>query len=286
MKDLKVKIKRQTEILGLILAHPGKYQLYDLEEMYGVNDLTIKRDLQELRSFGIDIHSEGKKGINITSKISNDILKAIIPQYIGIAVNQSSYDQATNLFISKLGSKSISTPTQLQMCIDQNFQVKISYQKPEEKIVEERILEPYCIFQGDKHWRLLANHNGSIKQFLLNNIKTIERLEKKFKPISQKEIDEIFGTSFKCWLGKERYTVRLKFLPPWPDRMKPRQLMEFQKVIEEPDGSIIYETVVNSLNEITSWIVSRGEGVVVLEPEELKQNVISIAKGVMKNYTS
>lgn len=285
MKDLKIKIKRQTEILGLVLDHPSQYQIYDLEEMFGVNDLTIKRDLQELRSFGIDIHSEGKKGINITSKIPNEILKAIIPQYIGIAVNQSSYDQATNLFISKLGPKSISTLTQLQMCIDQNFQVKILYQKPEEKVVEERVLDPYCIFQGDKHWRLLANHNGSIKQFLLNNIKTIEKLEKKFRLISQKQIDEIFGTSFKCWLGNERYTVKLKFLPPWPDRMKPRQLMEFQKVTDEPDGSIIYETVVNSLNEIASWIVSRGEGVVVLEPESLKNLVLSTAYGVLKNYT-
>lgn len=71
MKDLKVKIKRQTEILGLVLANPDKYQIYDFEELYEVNDLTIKRDLQELRSLGIDIHSEGKKGITVYSKIPN-----------------------------------------------------------------------------------------------------------------------------------------------------------------------------------------------------------------------
>lgn len=284
MKDLKVKIKRQTEILGLVLANPGKYQIYDFEEMYDVNDLTIKRDLQELRSLGIDIHSEGKKGINVYSKIPNDVLKGIIPQYIGIAVNQSSYDQATNLIISKLGPKSISTLTQLQICIDQNYLVKLTYQKPEEKVTDERIVEPYCIFQGEKNWRLLANHNGTVKQFLLNNIKSVEKLEKKFKPVTQKQIDEIFSTSFKCWLGDERYKVKLKFLPPWPDRIKPKQLMEMEKVTEEPDGSMIYETVVNSLNEIASWIVSRGEGVVVLEPEKLRTIVIQTAKDVLKNY--
>lgn len=284
MKDLKVKLKRQIEILGLVLAHPGKYTLYDFEEMYNVNDLTIKRDLQELRSYGIDIHSDGKKGINVYSKIPNEVLKGIIPQYIGIAVNQSSYDQATNLFISKLGTKSISTLTQLQICIDQNLMVKLTYQKPEEKVTDERIVEPYCIFQGEKNWRLLANHNGTVKQFLLNNIKSVERLNKKFKPISQKQIDEIFSTSFKCWLGDERYKVKLKFFPPWPDRIKPKQLMEMEKVTEEPDGSMIYETVVNSLNEIASWIVSRGEGVVVIEPEKLKTIVIQTAKDVLKNY--
>jgi len=60
--------------------------------------------------------------------------------------------------------------------------------------------------------------------------------------------------------------------------------MEMEKVTEEPDGSMIYETVVNSLNEIASWIVSRGECVVVLEPEKLKTMVIKIAKDVLKNY--
>lgn len=284
MKDLKIKIKRQTEILGLVLANPGKYQIYDFEDLYGVNDLTIKRDLQELRSLGIDIHSEGKKGINVYSKIPNEVLRGIIPQYIGIAVNQSSYDQATNLIISKLGPKSISTLTQLQICIDQNYLAKLTYQKPEEKITDERIVEPYCIFQGEKNWRLLANHNGTVKQFLLNNIKSVEQLNKKFKPVTQKQIDEIFSTSFKCWLGDERYKVKLKFLPPWPDRIKPKQLMEMEKVTEEPDGSMIYETVVNSLNEIASWIVSRGEGVVVLEPENLKKLVIRTATDVLNNY--
>ena len=60
--------------------------------------------------------------------------------------------------------------------------------------------------------------------------------------------------------------------------------MEMEKVTEETDVSIIYETVVNSLNEIAGWIVSRVEGVVVLEPEKLKMIVLQTAKDVLKNY--
>lgn len=284
MKDFKIKIKRQTEILGLVLAYPGKYQFFDFEEMFNVNDLTIKRDLQELRSFGIDVHSEGKKGVKVNSAISIDSLKTLITQYIGIAVNQSSYDYSTNLLINKLKQNSISIITQLQMCIENNNLCRIVYQKAEENKNEERIVEPYIIFQSDKNWRLLASHQGVVKQFMLDRIIEIETLQKKFKRISQKQIDEIFSTSFRSWLGNERFTVKLKFLPPWPDRIKPRQIMEFQKVTEEPDGSIIYETVVNSLTEIASWIVSRGEGVIVLEPEALKNLVVRTAVGVLKNY--
>ncbi|MDF1612356.1 helix-turn-helix transcriptional regulator [Stygiobacter electus] len=284
MKDLKLKIKRQTEILGLVISSPSKYQIGELAELYNVDDLTIKRDLQDLRSLGIDIHSNRKKGISIYNSISNESLKTIIHQYISIAINHNTFDQATNLFINKVGTNAIAILTQLQIFAENNFQVKIKYLKPEEKVTEERIIDPYIIFQADKNWRLLANHNGTIKQFLLNNIKSIEKLDKKFKPISFDEIEEIFRTSFKCWLGKEKINVKLKFLPPWTDRLKPRKLMELEKVTENPDGSIIYETIVNSTNEIASWIVSRGKGVVVLEPIELKDLVIKLANEVLENY--
>ncbi len=44
--------------------------------------------------------------------------------------------------------------------------------------------------------------------------------------------------------------------------------------------------MVNSLVEIAGWIVTRGEGVKVLEPAELKTRVLELAKGVLKNYSS
>jgi len=284
VKDYRLKTKRQIEILGTVLNYPDKFKVVDFEVLFKVNELTIKRDLRELRSLGIDIHSKKGNGIGVYSKIPDEIIKNIITQYIGLTANQSSYDQASGLLVQKLNNKSISFITLFQRCIEDHYKVKIKYEKRGEELCNERIVEPYRIFQSDKNWRLLAKHEGTIKQFLINNIKYIEPLNKKFKPVSQKQIDEIFSTSFKSWLGKERYKVRLKLLSPWSYRIKPRQLMEFQKITENSDGSIIYETVVNSLKEISGWIVSRGEGVVVLEPDELRQIVIKTAQGTLKNY--
>jgi len=50
MKDLRIKIKRQTEILGLVIAASQNYQITDLADLYNVDSLTIKRDLQYLNS--------------------------------------------------------------------------------------------------------------------------------------------------------------------------------------------------------------------------------------------
>ena len=60
--------------------------------------------------------------------------------------------------------------------------------------------------------------------------------------------------------------------------------MESQVVTENPDGSVVYEMVVNSLTEIASWVASRGEGVNVLEPQELREMVVEIARGTLGNY--
>lgn len=284
MKDYRLKVKRQIELLGIVLNKPGNYNTADFEVMFGVNELTIKRDLRELRNMGIDIHSRKNKGINVFSKIQEETIKYILTQYIGITANQSSYDQASSLLVQKLKSKSISFMTLFQRCIENSCKVKIIYKKRGEFPDNERTVEPYRIFQSDKNWRLLARHGDITKQFLFNNIILVEPLNKKFKQLSQSQIDEIFATSFKSWLGNERFPIRLKLTTPWSYRIKPRQLMEFQKIIETEDGSIIYETIVNSLKEISGWIVSRGEGIVVLEPEELKQMVINTALGTLKNY--
>ena len=284
MKDLRIKLKRQTEMIGLVLSNPYYYKMADFELLFNIQSSTIKRDLQEIRSWGIDIHSSGKRGLIIDGKIPIDIVKELLPQYMGIAVTKSSHDAAINLMVKKLRDKSIEFIVLLQLAIEMSNKVRISYQKDNERNVEVRELEPYCLFQSDKAWRLLANHNGKTKQFLISRIKSVDKLDKKFKQISKVQLQEIFQTSFKSWLGDSRFNVKIKLLSPWAERLLNRQLMEVQEIINNEDGSVIFENTGNSLNEIASWVVSRGKGVIVLEPESLKKEVLDIANGVISNY--
>lgn len=60
MFDFQTKFKRQIEILGLCLSEEivKPLRTFDLADYFKVEELTIKRDLQDLRSYGIDIHSD------------------------------------------------------------------------------------------------------------------------------------------------------------------------------------------------------------------------------------
>jgi len=284
MKDIKAKIKRQSEILGLVVHSPYKYTIRDFECLFNVNQLTVKRDLKELRDTGIDIHAIRLNGIAVTSPVKDDILKNIIIQFTCLSMMNKSFDSATGLLVSKLKIYSISIITILQRAIEQKNKVSIIYEKPDGDSRDIRILEPYSIFQSDKNWRLLAGQDGTVKQFLLNRIRQVDILDKKITPVPQRFIHENFCYSFKNWIGSDRFKIKLNLSSPWNKRIMHLALMENQTITLNHDGSVTLEMVINSLKEIAGWIVSMGKGIEVIEPPELKSLVVEIAKATLSNY--
>jgi predicted DNA-binding transcriptional regulator YafY len=286
MLDIKNKLKRQIEILGLCLSqnHPLPFSTFDLADMFHVEELTIKRDLQDLRSFGIDIHSEKKWGICISGTLENNRLMELIHQYSALSLSDEITDKSTSLMVSKLGEKALANMTTLQVCIEQHRVAIIDYEKEILELDFGREIKPVLIFQRDNYWRVLASNEDKLKQFHLNKILEARMSDKSFEAVPREKIEDVFKYSWRSWLGSEKYNIKLKFSPQWTNWLKPKQLMDDEKIIENEDDSVIFETIVNSLEEVASWIVSRGKGVVVIEPEELKQKVIRLAQETIENY--
>ncbi|MCB9210942.1 MAG: WYL domain-containing protein [Ignavibacteriales bacterium] len=285
MRDIRAKVKRQSEILGLILSNIKTYAIADLAYQFKCEELTIKRDLKEIREMGIDIHSSGKNGVKIFNTLNEVLINDIVTQYLSSSLADNFYNKATKLLVKKLGTKALENITLLQSGIENETTVEIIYPKTDKSKTLARAIEPMLIFQSDGSWRLFARHEGVLKQFLIDRILSIKTTEKKFTKISEEKIRSIFETSFKSWLGNDRYNIKLRFLEPWAQRLKPKQLMENQKFTENKDGSITFETVVNSLDEIASWVVSKGKGIIVEHPQELKERVIKMASDALSNYT-
>jgi len=279
------KFKRQIEILGLCLSEQTNRPLltFDLAEYFQVEELTIKRDLQDLRSYGIDIHSHKKTGICLDGEMSKEKLIDIILQYVGFNHSDYTLDKSTSLLVEKKGKEALSILVSLQLCIDNSEIAKIDYNKIGSKIEKEKVIEPLLIFQNEGSWRLLAGSDGIMKQYLIDKIVKIKSTGKRFDKGGYK-FSDLFKHSWKSWLGNEKHKIKLWLSPFWAERVNPRMLVADQKITKNEDGSIIFECTVNALTEIAAWIVARGEGVKVLQPEELKLQVIELAKGTLKNY--
>jgi predicted DNA-binding transcriptional regulator YafY len=284
MLELQHKVKRQIEILGLAIENTTGMKDSDLAEEFGRDIPTIKRDMQELRKTGIAIHSQRKAGVRLDQTIPAKLLKEVILQYLGICASTHAVDRATTLLIRKHKEKALGRIVTLQRSIESRTIARITYEKDAEEVERNREICPLLLFNSEGSWRVLALNEGRMKQYHIIKMLAVESTTRKFKPPSQEEIDALFQHSFRSWIGSERHTVQLRLNSTWAERIKPQQLMESQKLTEEPDGSVVLETTVNSLDEVASWVVSRGAGVTVISPPALREKVIMIARGALLNY--
>ncbi len=284
MLDIQTKVKRQIELLGMAIHNTDRLQILDFSAIFNRDLPTLKRDMQELRSLGITIHSERMRGICVGSKLEPRLLRELILQYLGICNSASGIDKATTLLVKKHRERALRKVVLLQRCIDQSRVAIIDYQKDEGPVEKQREICPLMIFSSEGQWRVLAMNEGRLKQYLLNKMLEVQRGEKKFKRVPQEEIDDMFRYSFRSWIGPEKHLVKIRLNETWAKRVRPRQMMETEVLTEEGDGSVVFETTVNSLEEVASWVVSRGEGVKVLEPERLKEMVVCLARGALGNY--
>ncbi|MDH7514985.1 MAG: WYL domain-containing protein [Bacteroidota bacterium] len=284
MLEQLAKIKRQIEIVGLCAERDSHRSVADFADMYGCDELTIKRDLTELRAQGVDIHSGKGRGIYLATPLDLRQTRMMVGQYLAMTLADSAIDKATNAFVQRLRARSLALAVMLRRCIEHSRMAVIDYQKEAGEIETSRVVWPLLLFQSDGLWRLLAVNDGVIKQYHLTKVLRFEETAKRFSPVPPEEIEAMFRHSFRSWIGRESHRVRIKLSPTWVKRLKPHLLIESQIVHEDEDGSVVFETIVNCLEEIAAWIVSRGEGVTVLEPEELKRKVLDLAQGAMRNY--
>ncbi|MGB9665188.1 MAG: helix-turn-helix transcriptional regulator [Ignavibacteria bacterium] len=278
------KIKRQIEIVGKALSSDESFTIMDLAVEYNVEELTIKRDLAELRSRGIDIHSLKNSGIKILNPIKKEILKEFILEYIGFSYSEDFPDKSTTILIQKLGEKALRLITQLQKAIEQNLLTIIDYQSTATTTKKNVYIQPLKIFQSQSEWRLLAINQNLIKQYYISKILDVKITTEKFKPLEKEKIESLFSSSLKSWIGTEQFFIKIQFDKKWAEVIKSKTYLLNQKITELPDGSVLFEGNVNSIDEAATWILSFGKGVKVLEPERLKLKVIQLAKEALSNY--
>lgn len=278
------KVKRQIEIVGKALSRNEKFTITDLAVEHNVEELTIKRDLADLRSRGIDIHSLKKEGIKIIHPLKKELLKEFILEFISFSYSEDYPDKSTMVLIQKLGEKALLFIVKLQKAIEQNLITVIDYQATASIKKTNVFIQPLKIFQAQGEWRLLALNQNLIKQYFISKLLDVKLTSEKFKSYPKEKIESLFSSSLKSWIGTEQFHLKIHFNKNWSEVIKSKTYLLNQKITELDDGSIIFDGIVNSLDEAASWVLSFGKGVKVLEPEELKNKVIQLAKDVLSNY--
>lgn len=119
-----------------------------------------------------------------------------------------------------------------------------------------------------------VSHN-EIRHFKIDRVESVELDPLKFQPPDDFDLQQHLADSFGIYQGDPGQThhVRIRFTPQVARYVKESHWHPTQQLTNQPDGGLLFEVTLGSLEEIQSWTLSFGRHAEVLEPTELRDRV-------------
>ncbi len=180
---------------------------------------------------------------------------------------------------------------------DKNFEVvaaallgrqrlQISYYSRARDDVSEREVSPQLLIHYRGNWYLGAwcHKQEAMRSFSMDAIQQATVLTKTSKAIAKKELDGFVGQGYGIFAGNKVRWAKLKFSAERA-RWVSRELWHpLQKATQLEDGSLLLEVPFTDIRELSMDVLRQGRHVEVLEPVELRDEVVSELESALKGY--
>ena len=148
-------------------------------------------------------------------------------------------------------------------------------------------IHPYAVV-WHKHALYLIAHScdhDAIRTFKVDRISAVEVQELQFTRPADFAAAALLAGSFGIYQGDgQTQTIRVRFSPAVARVVAERTYHPSQKLSQEPDGSLIAQWELSSLEELSSWILSWEKEAEVLEPEELRSAIATKLQQALAAY--
>lgn len=249
---------RQIEILSQILN--GKISSKaDLAEQYNVTEITINRDLKNLRESGIQIFSK-KNRVVLTSEPSNELLSRFAAEYISLKLNSEMHFDKLKVLSKHLKQNTLPWLTTLSKAIAEHLIITIKYQRLYDNKIETYDLRPTQLINNDYNWIIPACklNDNLIQTFYVNRIIEIRLTDRNFEPL---HLDEN---------GEEVHQVVLRFHPDVEQHVIGKIWFDEFEAEKDNEGYIVIKTKQPITNKLASWCISWWDMIEIIQSEELK----------------
>ena len=149
----------------------------------------------------------------------------------------------------------------------------------------ERIVQPYKLYTyyGSNYFIGKCEERNELRQFKLVRIRNIELLEDRFIK-DDFDINEYLKNSIGLFKDKT-YKIKLKITYPYAMGFKEYSWTEEESIEDYIEkGYLIYNAKVEGKTEVIPWIMGMGTACTVLEPLELKDDIIKAYKEILNQY--
>ncbi|WP_238883902.1 WYL domain-containing protein [Clostridium sp. YIM B02551] len=195
--------------------------------------------------------------------------------FLGI-INKSTYDIEDYKY--KLFQISIAAENKRALC---------AKYKTRNNKVEEFVIEPLGIvfYEFENLFYVVGQYNNTIVNYRIDRILSIKETKNNFVPLEGFDIEQYLANIWGMEQG-ESIKVKIKFMKEANVIYRVKRDLEYRlnKKLTEYDGYFIYEDIIIGVNSFKSWLRSFGSSVIVLEPKELREEMIESAKRSFEYY--
>ena len=310
---------RLSRLVGIILHLQGNrvVRAEDIADYFGVSVRTIYRDLRALEDSGLPIAAEAGKGYSLVEgyhlppvmftqeeasalliggalaeQLSDQSLRphvhsalmkinGVLPEEQKEFVERLSQRTAIHLRRMFSSEEDKANLTTVQEGVAKRRLVHITYHSRNRDETTERDVEPLGIVYYADNWHMLGycRLRKGIRDFRADRIQSMKLLDETFPERKDFILDkhmELFFTG-----GGPSYTITLLFSREIARYVTDRDRLGFVEEVETEEGILMYFEFPD-LNQVARWLIQYGNGVKIIEPEELKQKTVTLAKKVLE----
>ncbi|WP_341280131.1 YafY family protein [Paenibacillus sp. FSL H8-0537] len=313
------KTERMLAIL-LELQRKDKMRAEDLAAVFETSVRTIYRDMQALSESGVPIVGEPGVGYSLMEgyflpPVSFTVEEAVT-LLIGTVFVEQQFDEGYTLKagaargkIEAILPEHVREETQrvrasikllapydplaggvdkqninlLRTAILEQRKIRLHYKKTyaEEDRGRQstRVVAPYGLVLSQGNWLLLAycELRAALRHFRLSRMEQLALLDERFK------LPQDFDLHAYAPENDRKLSVRIWVNPSIADKVK-EQNNFYMESLEETEDGLYVNFLVRVQEELLHWILGWGSGVLVLEPESLRQQIRAEAAKILESY--
>jgi len=149
----------------------------------------------------------------------------------------------------------------------------------------ERKFDPYIIeiYEGCYHLIGYCHLRESVRDLRISRIIEVKLLEGTYKR-PKRFYENYKKDRFGKLAGEENIDLMLRFSGEGARYVLEYESAKADVLIEEDDGTILFQRTTTMTPEIIKWVLSFGADVAVIKPEAVREAVIKHAKGMLEKY--
>jgi len=165
----------------------------------------------------------------------------------------------------------------LMQAIEDSQAVSMTYQALQATEPVTYTVHPYGLayHRGSLYLVGRTRRHEDICHWKVDRIDTVELKDQRFQRPEDFDLQKHLSKSFGVYQGDGEVCVRVRFLPTVARYVEESTWHPSQKLTQQRDGGLIAEFTLDGTEEIKRWIMSFGKHAQVVEPEELRDEIVA-----------